>query len=103
VAVLGDMLELGPDEAMRHAELGDQAAEHASLVAFFGPRNQLAHQTARARLGDAAAHFEDPYALVAWLGPQLKEGDVVLVKGSRGMRLERVVDLLVGHPTGGAH
>ena len=103
VAVLGDMLELGEDEAARHAELGAEAAEAVHLLAFLGPRSRGGHARAAARLGAAAAHFEDPQALVDWLRPRLEEGDVVLVKGSRGMRLERVVDALVGHATGGGH
>ncbi|RKH12043.1 UDP-N-acetylmuramoyl-tripeptide--D-alanyl-D-alanine ligase [Corallococcus sp. CA053C] len=94
VAVLGDMLELGAGEFEAHAHLGELVARHASLVAFFGPRSSGGHQTAK--LGEAGAHFTDVEPLVAWLTPRLVPGDVVLVKASRGMRLERVVAALTG-------
>src|SRR5690606_29748035 len=47
VAVLGDMLELGQDEARQHAQLGRHAAGAASLVAFFGPRSRAAYEQAK--------------------------------------------------------
>jgi UDP-N-acetylmuramoyl-tripeptide--D-alanyl-D-alanine ligase len=103
VAVLGDMLELGPGELEEHRALGERTAGKAQLVAFFGPRSEKGFQAASS-LGDAAAHFTEVEPLVAWLQPQLKAGDVVLVKGSRGMRLERVVAALTGAAApGGSH
>jgi UDP-N-acetylmuramoyl-tripeptide--D-alanyl-D-alanine ligase len=95
VVVLGDMLELGTlgDEA--HREVGRQVA--AAPVAEFvglGGRMHLAVEAARAA-GLAEAHaartFEDT---VAHLLKRVTPGDLVLVKGSRGMRMERVVDAL---------
>ncbi len=102
IAVLGDMLELGPGELEEHADLGKRVAGKAQLVAFFGPRSQKGFQASG--LGEAAAHFTEVEPLVNWLKPRLKAGDVVLVKGSRGMRLERVVAALTGAAApGGAH
>jgi len=94
VAVLGDMLELGEGSARQHGELGALAAEKAALLALFGPTSAQGHARARAALGDRAAHFTEVEPLVAWLKPRLREGDVVLVKASRGMKLERVVEAL---------
>jgi UDP-N-acetylmuramoyl-tripeptide--D-alanyl-D-alanine ligase len=103
VAVLGDMLELGPGELEEHAALGAQAAGKAQLVAFFGPRSEKGFQAA-SRLGEATAHFTETGPLVDWLSSRLKVGDVVLVKASRGMRLERVVAALTGAAApGGVH
>jgi UDP-N-acetylmuramoyl-tripeptide--D-alanyl-D-alanine ligase len=103
VAVLGDMLELGPGELEEHRALGERVAGKVQRVAFFGPRSEKGFRAA-SRLGDAAAHFTEVGPLVAWLQPQLKAGDVVLVKGSRGMRLERVVAALTGAAApGGSH
>lgn len=96
VAVLGDMLELGTGEPEGHLEVGQAVVGAASLVAFVGPRMAAAHAEAAKTLGDAAAHFDEVPQLLAWLSPKLRSGDVVLVKASRGMRLERVVDALVG-------
>lgn len=102
-AILGDMLELGAEELTAHQALGEAAAARAAQVAFFGPRSAAAYERARPRLGAATAHFLEPGALVAWLAPRLRAGDVVLAKASRGMRLERVVEALLSDAPGGAH
>jgi UDP-N-acetylmuramoyl-tripeptide--D-alanyl-D-alanine ligase len=103
VAVLGDMLELGGIETEAHAAMGATAARYAELVAFFGPRMKRAWANAKDALGSRTAHFEDVDALLTWLRGWLRAGDTVLVKGSRGMRLERVVDGLTGRASGGGH
>lgn len=91
VAVLGDMLELGPGELEEHKTVGAHAAGAVQLAAFFGPRSATSLKEA-----GQGAHFTEVEPLLAWLRPQLRKGDVVLVKGSRGMRLERVVEALTG-------
>ena len=97
VAVLGDMLELGKEEASAHASLGEKAAETAELLAFFGPRSAQTFAAARARKPEVTAvHFEAMPELIAWLEAQVKPRDLILVKGSRGMRLERAVEALTG-------
>jgi UDP-N-acetylmuramoyl-tripeptide--D-alanyl-D-alanine ligase len=101
VAVLGDMLELGDEEAAAHRALADRAVASAALVALFGPR--LGQASTRLTPSLALSHFTEVEPLWAWLQPKLQPGDVVLVKGSRGMRLERVVDALTGRTPGGAH
>lgn len=103
VAVLGDMLELGGAEAHEHTQLGVAASDRVELLALFGPRMKQAHVQAVKRLGDRTRHFEDVAQLVAWLQHELKPNDFVLVKGSRGMRLERVVEALTGKSQGGGH
>ena len=104
IAVLGDMLELGSEETQAHAEMGEVAGNRVELLALIGPRMKHAVAPAQAKLGTHVAHFDDVAALVAWLQPQLRAKDYVLVKASRGMRLERVVDALAGRsPTTGGH
>jgi UDP-N-acetylmuramoyl-tripeptide--D-alanyl-D-alanine ligase len=92
VAVLGDMLELGPDEARFHAEIGAHARETGvDVLVAVGPR---------------AAHFADGYgevialpdaqAAAAAVPGLLAPGDTVLLKGSRGVGLEVVARALDG-------
>ena len=96
IAVLGDMLELGAREDEMHAALGRTAVEAgiAVLVAV-GERMQLAADAAT-RAGAEALAVSDTDAAVAAVRKLAAPGDVVLVKGSRGMRMERVVRALGG-------
>ena len=95
VAVLGDMLELGPIEDEAHARLGAEAARAGlAALAAFGPRSRRVAEAARAA-GLQAFHTEDAGALVAWARDTLSPaGDALLVKASRGMKLERLVEAL---------
>jgi UDP-N-acetylmuramoyl-tripeptide--D-alanyl-D-alanine ligase len=94
VAVLGDMLELGDLEAELHRALGEEAARAGvQVLATFGPRSRDTAESARAA-GLDAFHTEELPALVAWARGTLRSGDVLLVKGSRGMKLERLVEAL---------
>ncbi|HYD39477.1 MAG TPA: UDP-N-acetylmuramoyl-tripeptide--D-alanyl-D-alanine ligase [Anaeromyxobacter sp.] len=93
-AVLGDMLELGAVEEEAHRALGGEAAR-AGLhrLATFGPRSRATAEAARAA-GLDAFHTEDLDALVRWARAEVAPPDVLLVKGSRGMKLERLVEAL---------
>ncbi len=96
VAVIGDMLELGPTEDQLHAEAGALAASLGlDALLGFGPRS--AHAVAAAReAGIHAEHFEAIDALAEALRALLlgKAPGAALLKGSRGTRLERVLDAL---------
>ena len=90
MALLGEMHELGPFSEAEHASVGAAAVRFgAEAVAAFGP---LA-----APIADAAAHAGvpahheagDEEALFAWLRAHYRDGDVILLKGSRGVRMER--------------
>jgi UDP-N-acetylmuramoyl-tripeptide--D-alanyl-D-alanine ligase len=100
VAVLGDMLELGAEEAEAHARISEVAAGLAAVRAFLGPRSAAVPP---ARETGEAARFVEVEALWAWLKPRLQPGDVVLVKGSRGMRMERLVERLTGVAASAGH
>jgi UDP-N-acetylmuramoyl-tripeptide--D-alanyl-D-alanine ligase len=87
VAVLGDMLELGPDEGRYHAEIGAHAAQRGvGVLVAVGP---LAARMAEGFTGEL--HVVADAAGAAVLTRELvRPGDTVLVKGSRGVGLEVV-------------
>jgi UDP-N-acetylmuramoyl-tripeptide--D-alanyl-D-alanine ligase len=92
VAVLADMLELGPDEDRYHREVGREVAGLGiDLLVAVGPR---AAAYAEAADGVAAVRFADADEAAAGLGAHLQPGDAVLLKGSRSMALERVAAAL---------
>jgi UDP-N-acetylmuramoyl-tripeptide--D-alanyl-D-alanine ligase len=91
VAVLGDMLELGPDAPRLHREIGEHAAARGvELLVTVGP---LAAEMRRGFAGESHA-VADAQAAAGLLGALLHEGDTVLVKGSRAVGLERVLESL---------
>jgi UDP-N-acetylmuramoyl-tripeptide--D-alanyl-D-alanine ligase len=97
VAVLGDMLELGPIEVEAHRALGAEAVRAGvRLLAAFGPRSRATLAAARAAglPEDMGFHAEEVAALAGFVRARLRAGDVLLVKGSRGMKLERLVEAL---------
>jgi UDP-N-acetylmuramoyl-tripeptide--D-alanyl-D-alanine ligase len=95
VAVLGDMLELGPEEARFHAEIGAHAAARGvDLLVAVGPRSRaLADAYGDAGAGEVQVTADAAQA--ATLVPRLvRAGDTVLVKASRGVGLEVVAEAL---------
>jgi UDP-N-acetylmuramoyl-tripeptide--D-alanyl-D-alanine ligase len=93
IAVLGDMLELGGDEAALHAGLAqDPAMERVAVVHCVGPRMRALHEALpEERRG---RWVEGPEALAGELGRLLDAGDIVLVKGSKGSRVSLLVDAI---------
>lgn len=96
VVALADMLELGPIAGAAHEEAGRMATEAgASELVAFGPLSRGTVEAAR-RAGLRESHHAESFEdAVAILLKRVTPGDVVLVKGSRGMRMERVVDALL--------
>ena len=96
VVVLGDMLELGPIAEAEHRAMGRAvAASGAAEFVGLGRVARLAVEAAR-EAGLAESHYAETFEdTVAHLLKRLAPGDAVLVKGSRGMRMERVVDALI--------
>lgn len=102
VAVLGDMLELGKNEIDYHLQAGEQVQENNwDLLVTVGPLSRFMGEAARsagmhrrkiisfASAEEAAAHIES----------FLQTGDLVLVKGSRGVKTEKIVERLKGKGT----
>ena len=90
--VLGDMGELGDNAADLHAEIGSYA-KAAGVDALFTLGNLS--QSMSAAFGGGAKHYQDPQVLVADLIANMRTGVNVLVKGSRFMAMERVVNNIV--------
>jgi len=106
VLVLGDMLELGPTELELHREVGQAAAAIApARLVCFGVRARSYADGARAAgLPDASIVLaESPEVALRAAGRDLGARDLVLVKGSRGMQMERISDPLAGIVNSGAH
>ena len=96
IAVLGDMLELGKDSADLHASIGTFAAEAVRVDLLFAAGPLSRHTVAAARSAgiapDGAMQFDEVECMTRHLKGILTPGDVVLIKGSRGMHLESVAD-----------
>lgn len=102
IAVLADMMELGKYSADAHRAVGERAASCADVLIVVGIRSRDTVQSAldhgmrdaqvRAyELGEASRAGEE-------LSKELRKGDVVLVKGSQAMRMERAVEMLLAYP-----
>lgn len=96
VAVLGDMYELGAATEEGHRAVGAEAARLADQVVTVG---ELTRSTADAA-GAKAVHFAAKPEAIAHLCSLVKSGDTVLVKGSRGMAMEEIVQALEKHLAG---
>ena len=97
--VLGDMYELGDTSQKEHRALGKKIAEFEfDRVFFTGKDMQLAWKSyigaAGKTNGETETYFANKEKLAEMLGSMLQPGDVVLIKGSRGMKMEEVIDLL---------
>ncbi len=90
--VIGDMGELGNDSDQMHYEVGQQLRDAGVERLFaFGPSSAKAV----AGFGEGASHYDDIQALIDSVSAGLHDGLTVLVKGSRSMRMERVVEQLL--------
>lgn len=94
LAVLGDMLELGDFEQEAHFQVGRKAAEVVDTFVVVGPLATLAgHEAIRAGLRPERVIFASSKAeAIEWLGANLRQHDYLLIKASRGSRLEEVVN-----------
>jgi UDP-N-acetylmuramoyl-tripeptide--D-alanyl-D-alanine ligase len=95
IAIMGDMLELGSSEEQAHRDVLAQARNVADLLILVGPRFERAMQQLDLAPQPALSHFADVQAALAELQTgtryQPATGDVVLFKGSAGMRIEHLV------------
>jgi len=97
-AVLGDMLELGGEEAAAHLEIGAYAASRCERLLAVGPRAAAIAVAARAAGLDSASTYSDAAEAAAALLPQLTGADTVLVKASHALHLEELVERILSAP-----
>ena len=100
IAVLGDMLELGKFTEEEHHILGEKVAHIADMLILVGPRAKF--------IADGALEsgfniknlysFDSSKTAAKFLSGVVEKGDLVLVKGSQGVRLERAVEAIMAHP-----
>ena len=100
IAVLGDMLELGRYSAEQHERIGEIAAKCVDMIVSVGPRAR--HITEAACAGNfdetRCMHFDTSVEASAHLAELVREGDVLLIKGSQSIRVERIVEALLADP-----
>jgi len=95
VLIFGDMGEVGEVSAAAHSEIGNHAwSQGVDRLCTLGVMSEKATKQFCAR-GQDGQHFSSVEALVEALAPSLGADDTVLVKGSRFMRMERVVEALI--------
>ena len=97
VAVLGDMLELGASAGAEHYLVGRIAAKKTQLLLVYGPNSDrvISGAVTGGMPDTQAMAFADQQKMAAALKRLAKPGDVILFKGSRGMHMERVLELFL--------
>lgn len=100
IAVLGDMLEIGKYTMDSHEEIGALAAKCADMLLTIGLRgNFIAEGALKNKMPkNAVFRFNDIHEAGRFLQERLKSGDVVLLKASQGVRMEKVVKEIMGEP-----
>ena len=100
IAVLGDMLEIGKYTVSEHTSLGERVVGAADLLVAVGVRARLIAEGAlKAGMSEKNIfQFDDSRTAGKFIESILQPGDIILVKGSQGMRMERVVEEIMAHP-----
>jgi len=100
IAVLGDMLELGKHTADEHKKIGTEVAESADVFYAVGMRMEEATHAALAHNmpKENIYTFADAREAGEALKKEIQKNDVVLIKGSQSMRMERVIECIMAHP-----
>lgn len=100
IAVLGDMLELGKFTIEAHEATGQRAKECSDLLFTVGPRGKLIADEA-VKIGmprENVFSFDGAEEVGEVLEDKIREGDLILVKGSRSMRMEKIVRDVMAEP-----
>ncbi len=100
IAVLGEMLELGRHSSDEHRKAGEKAAKIADIIATIGIRAKFIGEGAiEAGFKEKNIYkFDESREAGKFLATIIKEGDLILVKGSQSVRTEKVVEEIMAHP-----
>ncbi len=101
IAALGDMLELGRYSRVEHERIGTDAAKKCDVLVTVGARSR-ATNTAAISAGmpeSAVHHFDTSKEAAVFLKTEVQKHDVILVKGSQSVRMERVAEALLNTPS----
>ncbi len=99
-AVLGDMLELGEDSLKLHEAIGQRVAQlRINYLVTVGQTAEHILQAARTFMPESSSwHFKNTDEAARLIRAKIQKGDVVLVKGSQGVRCERIIRDLMAEP-----
>lgn len=99
-AVLGDMAELGPYTEKGHEEVGEYASRTADVLVTVGEKGKMIAQAAREyhMLSDRIYEFNSAEEAGRFLQERIEQGDLILVKGSQSVRMEKIVKELMAEP-----
>lgn len=99
VVVLGDMLELGKYTIEAHREIGNLAGSIADILVCVGSRSKFIADSASNQMPkDKIYAFETSDSAKIKVQEIISEGDLILVKGSQGMRMEKIVEEIMAEP-----
>jgi len=98
IAVLGDMLELGSASDDGHRQVGQKAAESVDVLVAVGAQGKLIGAEAEARGLKEVIYRNNSLEAAQSILDIISEGDLILVKGSQGARMEKVVKVLMAEP-----
>jgi UDP-N-acetylmuramoyl-tripeptide--D-alanyl-D-alanine ligase len=98
VAILGDMLELGIYEKSGHRSVGEVAASTADVLIFVGERSKTTAKSAieKGFPESQIQWFPDSQQAAQPAARTIQKGDIVLIKGSNSIRMDRIVAALEG-------
>lgn len=96
IAILGDMLELGKYTEEEHVKIGERAKDIVDILITVGPRAKIIANIARENMGENKVFSLDRYEeVIPLIKEMISAKDVILVKGSQKMRLEKVVEKIM--------
>lgn len=107
IAVLGDMLEIGKYSEQAHRAIGDRVAEFVDLLVTVGPRAKFiadeamtrgVEQNTRKLMQNQVMKFDDSVSAGKAIDPLIENGDLILIKGSQALRMEKAVIEIMRYP-----